>query len=326
MHSPRCWYKGKSRGWHYKSMSQSVRFSILFSILAFSATLVVICKGWTGQDTWYAEAPGLTELGKQKRYTIVVNTFKRHDLLKRSLEHYGHCNRADAIRVQWSEADPPPADVASFLTADRGMPGSDDSVEVKFDVHLEDSLNNRFKPLPDVRTEAIFSVDDDLLVPCETLEFAFELWTSAPDQLVGFVPRMHWRKKHSTPAEYSYGGWWSVWWTGRYSMILTKAAFLHHKYFEQYTNELPREIFAYAHKARNCEDIAMSFLVANQTGAPPLWVKGAFSEIGSYGISSLGNHQQRRSECLNQFHRIYGYMPLIEGHVKAVQAVRDWFW
>lgn len=65
----------------------------------------------------------------------------------------------------------------------------------RFDVHLEDSLNNRFKPLPDVRTDAIFSVDDDLLVPCETLEFAFELWTSAPDQLVGFVPRMHWRKK-----------------------------------------------------------------------------------------------------------------------------------
>lgn len=25
---------------------------------------------------------------------------------------------------------------------------------------------------------------------------------------------------------------------------------------------------------RNCEDIAMSFLVANETGAPPIWVKG----------------------------------------------------
>lgn len=65
----------------------------------------------------------------------------------------------------------------------------------RFDIHEEDSLNNRFKPLADIRTEAVFSVDDDLLVPCQTLEFAFELWTSAPDQLVGFVPRMHWRKK-----------------------------------------------------------------------------------------------------------------------------------
>lgn len=25
---------------------------------------------------------------------------------------------------------------------------------------------------------------------------------------------------------------------------------------------------------RNCEDIAMSFLVANATDAPPIWVKG----------------------------------------------------
>lgn len=65
------------------------------------------------------------------RYTIVVNTFKRHDLLKRSLEHYGHCKLADAIRVQWSESDPPPPDVASFSTADRGMPGNDHRVEVK---------------------------------------------------------------------------------------------------------------------------------------------------------------------------------------------------
>jgi len=25
---------------------------------------------------------------------------------------------------------------------------------------------------------------------------------------------------------------------------------------------------------RNCEDIAMAFLVANATGAPPVWVQG----------------------------------------------------
>lgn len=29
---------------------------------------------------------------------------------------------------------------------------------------------------------------------------------------------------------------------------------------------------------RNCEDIAMSFLVANATGAPPIWAKGNFIE------------------------------------------------
>lgn len=29
-----------------------------------------------------------------------------------------------------------------------------------------------------------------------------------------------------------------------------------------------------ARLCRNCEDIAMSLLVANATGAPPIWVKG----------------------------------------------------
>ena len=56
----------------------------------------------------------------------------------------------------------------------------------------EDNLNNRFKPIEGLRTDAIFSIDDDVVVPCSTLEFAFSVWQSAPDSMVGFVPRMHW--------------------------------------------------------------------------------------------------------------------------------------
>jgi hypothetical protein len=65
------------------------------------------------------------------RYTIVVNTFKRHDLLKQSLQHYRHCGRLDAIRVQWSEPDPPPTDVASLSTAGESSLGSEFRAEIK---------------------------------------------------------------------------------------------------------------------------------------------------------------------------------------------------
>ncbi|CAN7057106.1 unnamed protein product [Brassica rapa subsp. trilocularis] len=42
---------------------------------------------------------------------------------------------------------------------------------------------------------------------------------------------------------YSYSGWWSVWWSGTYSMILSKAAFLHKKkYRSLYTNDMPASI------------------------------------------------------------------------------------
>lgn len=105
---------------------------------------------------------------------------------------------------------------------------------------------------------------------------------------------------------YNYGGWWSVWWMGTYSMVLSKAAFFHRKYLDLYTHEMPSSIHDYVSReryglkgsfpsnvwdlginlplnfkhiflifhARNCEDIAMSLLVANATGAPPIWVKG----------------------------------------------------
>lgn len=109
--------------------------------------------------------------------------------------------------------------------------------------------------------------------------------------------------------KYVYGGWWSVWWTGTYSMVLSKAAFFHEKYLHMYTYEMPASIREYTTKNRfvcnllvcsflamwphpflavcdnskrllnpigmnrNCEDIAMSFLVAHATGAPPVWVQ-----------------------------------------------------
>ncbi|OIC72777.1 hypothetical protein A7L55_22270 [Acinetobacter baumannii] len=70
----------------------------------------------------------------------------------------------------------------------------------------------------------------------------------------------------------------------------------------------------------------MSFLVANTTGAPPIWVKGKIFEIGSTGISSLKGHSERRTRCLNDFVSLYGQMPLVASNVKAVDACDKWFW
>ena len=46
------------------------------------------------------------------------------------------------------------------------------------------SINNRFLPIKDVpRDSAIFSVDDDVLVSCDSLMFAFEVIS------INFYPR-----------------------------------------------------------------------------------------------------------------------------------------
>lgn len=261
-------------------------------------------------------------------YTVLINTWRRNSVLKQSVAHYASCSSVDAVRVVWSENNPPSESLKAYLRkVVHSKSKSNHKPDFRFDLNEEDNLNNRFKPIEGLRTDAIFSIDDDVVVPCSTLEFAFSVWQSAPDSMVGFVPRMHWVDTKNTDAiRYKYGGWWSVWWMGTYSMVLSKAAFFHQKYLEMYTYHMPASIQEYVSRERNCEDIAMSFLVANATGAPPVWVKGKLFEIGSSGISSLKGHSQRRNKCLNDFVSLYGYMPLVPSNVNAVNAQYEWFW
>ena len=57
-----------------------------------------------------------------------------------------------------------------------------------------------------------------------------------------------------------------------------------------YTNTMPVSIRAYIDENRNCEDIAMQFLISNHTGLPPLYVKGHLSDYGALGgISTSKN-------------------------------------
>lgn len=264
----------------------------------------------------------------RKGYTLLINTWKRNDLLKKSISHYAACPRLDSVHIVWSEPDPPSDFLVYYLEhVIQENCKSGRQIQLKFDINKEDSLNNRFKEIKDLKTEVVFSIDDDVIFPCSSVELAFSVWQSAPDTMVGFVPRMHWLDQTMTNVDYYvYGGWWSVWWTGTYSMVLSKAAFFHRKYLEMYTNDMPASIRDYVAHNRNCEDIAMSFLIANATGAPPIWVKGKIFEIGSTGISSLGGHTEKRTQCVNRFVAEYGKMPLVSTSMKVVDSRSSWFW
>lgn len=92
----------------------------------------------------------------------------------------------------WSENDPPSNSLKEYI--DNIVIAKSKTAhkpKLKFDVNEKDNLNNRFKPIEDLRTDAIFSVDDDVIVPCGALDFAFTVWQTAPSAMVGFVPRMH---------------------------------------------------------------------------------------------------------------------------------------
>uniref|UniRef100_A0A1D1Y1X4 Exostosin-2 n=1 Tax=Anthurium amnicola TaxID=1678845 RepID=A0A1D1Y1X4_9ARAE len=305
----------------------SVKVKLLLACCIAFTVLLIAGRAFSA-TSWRHHLSVHAQPMPRRGYTIFINTWKRNDLLKKSVQHYAFCSGVDSIHIVWSETDPPSDLLFAYLKQAVEKTSRDGkNIELKFDLNLEDSLNNRFKDIKELTSDAIFSIDDDVLFPCTSVEFAFNVWQSAPATLVGFVPRMHWLYKSRDGQEYyRYRGWWTVWWTGTYSMVLTKAAFFHRKYLALYTNQMPSSIRDYVTNNRNCEDIAMSFLVANVTDSPPIWVKGKIYEMGLTGISSLGGHNERRSRCLNDFTTLYGRMPLVSTTVKAVDSRESWFW
>ena len=180
-----------------------------------------------------------------------------------------------------------------------------------------DSLNNRFSPLTGSHSDAIFSVDDDMRVPCEELLLAYQVWRGSPRSLIGFMPRIHLRSQ----GKLVYRCWWRVWWSGTYSIILTKAAMLHHDYFKKYFQEMPQSIRDLVDRSRNCEDLAMQFLISNSTSLPPIYVKGHLQDLGVLnGLSTNQNvvsagHMDARSQCLNDLEAIYRRNPLVKSQI-----------
>ena len=156
-------------------------------------------------------------------------------------------------------------------------------------------------------------------ITCEDLALGYQVWRTSPRTLIGFMPRIHLRKYDGL---YEYRCWWKVWWEGTYSIILTKAAFLHHDFFNLYTYVMPQSIRDLVDERMNCEDIAMQFLISNHTSLPPLYIKGNLQDLGALnGISTKKNvisagHMDERSQCLNE---------LVKSHVIIGKANDGWF-
>ena len=113
------------------------------------------------------------------QYTVVVNSYRRPDLLAASVRHYANCGQVDAVRVVWSEGEPAPlghsiAGLGHTRSARDRRIGANGlaavAAPIVYDVQPDASLNNRFRQLAGLRTEAVLSVDDDILVPCDEVQ------------------------------------------------------------------------------------------------------------------------------------------------------------
>lgn len=237
-----------------------------------------------------------------------MNTFRRNDLLKRSAEHLASCDCVGQIQVVWSDQEnsPPGMDLFADERTRR---------KVRFEAHDTNSLNHRFNMTSPVDTEGVFSTDDDLEISCADLRFGFETWRSSKHAMVGYSPRLVTQDPET--GRHSYRSWRVVRWNGVYNVILTKCCFLHRNHLKTYAERMTEKLLSYIDEHRNCEDIAMSVVVAKFHGAPPVWVSGRVKEIGGDGISGLAHHFDARSDCVDFFAKEFGDMPLLESSMKV---------
>lgn len=214
-------------------------------------------------------------------YTIAINTFDRVRILKKNIIHYLDCPNVKNIVITWNNNNQSPNILQ--LSSNR----------IQIITHSTNSLNNRFN-LTNNTAQAVFVVDDDIKVSCVDLDKAYTTWKVNNDSLIGFFPRFYFRG--------TYGGWWSVFLSGKYNIILTKAALLSSEYLKVYTQELEPKIKNYVDREKNCEDLAMQFLIYNMSRKPPIYTKGHLYDYGIVsGLSTKSRHFLTRSECLRYF-------------------------
>lgn len=79
---------------------------------------------------------------------------------------------------------------------------------------------------------------------------------------MGFSPRMH--VFDIINGNYRYLNWQYTWWSGMYTIMLTKAAIMHRDYLAEYDNYVPQEMLTHIDANRNCEDIAMAQVIAKK--------------------------------------------------------------
>ncbi|NWZ87124.1 EXT1C protein, partial [Poecile atricapillus] len=204
---------------------------------------------------------------------------------------------------------------------------------------LPPQLSERFFPFEAIQTDAVLSLDEDTSLSTSEVDFAFSVWRSFPERIVGFPTQSHFWD----PEQGRWG--YTSKWTNELSIILTAAAFYHRYYHSLFTEYLPAGLRELVDGLAACEDILMNVLVAAVTKLPPIKVSqrkqhkeaaaqqaecgegaagtplpGAPSPSAPHGARVKGTAGSRRfsqrQDCLNQLADWFGYMPLVSSQLR----------
>ena len=253
-----------------------------------------------------------------KRVAVMIPTFRRAKTAIDAITFYAKCPAVAEVHVLWQDVE---SEIPSEFNDVKQQVKPFCSVFVhKF---RQNSLNNRFLPVVSSGIDAVLSVDDDIRLACRDLHLSYEVWHASQNSLVGFVPRIHsFYKARDGSVKYIYNCFWKVWFTGEYSMVLTKVAMFHKKFLTLYTNYMPNEIKEHVDLKMNCEDIAFQAMMSNWTGLSPIYIRGHYWDVGSLdGVSTKRSHWSERNECVTDLVRLYGgTSPFVKSHTVIVST------
>uniref|UniRef100_A0A7N6BKM0 Exostosin glycosyltransferase 1 n=1 Tax=Anabas testudineus TaxID=64144 RepID=A0A7N6BKM0_ANATE len=177
-------------------------------------------------------------------------------------------------------------------------------------------MSSRFLPYETIVTDAVLSLDEDTVLSTTEVDFAFTVWQSFPERIVGYPARSHFWDSNKERWGYTSK------WTNDYSMVLTGAAIYHRYYHYLYTNYLPTSLKSMVDQLANCEDILMNFLVSAVTKLPPIKVtqKKQYKEtmMGQIHVVFMNilYHFAQRQTCMNKFASWFGAMPLVHSQMR----------
>ncbi|XP_037081930.1 exostosin-1-like [Pollicipes pollicipes] len=172
------------------------------------------------------------------------------------------------------------------------------------------TISARFVPAPQIHTDAVLSLDEDVTLITDELDFLYQVWRTFPERIVGFPARSH----YWDDAKGTWG--YTSKWLNDYSMVLTSAAMYHRYYHRLYNDWASDVLHKTVNQAHNCEDILMNFIVSHTTRRPPIKVtqrKGYKETTGGQMRPPWSDqeHFLQRHSCLNTFAAVFGYMPLL---------------
>lgn len=265
---------------------------------------------------------------EEARFTIVMQTYNRTDVLLKLLNHYQSMPHLQKIIIVWNNiAEPPPQKLWDSL--------GPHPVPLLFKIQNSNLMRNRLQPFQEIDTDAVLMLDDDTLISVPDICFAFSVWKQFPDQIVGFVPRKHVSTENGV---YSYGSFElqnpETSGGDRYSMVLIGAAFFHRRYLQLF-QEQDKAVHAMVDETQNCDDIALNFIVSlylksnsktccnrpSGVFVKPVDMRNLEKDASSgyQGMWHRPEHLLQRSYCLNKLTQIYGVMPLAFSNVMVSQ-------